>query len=119
MGPHMSDSVICVYVTAPDNEVAQKIAHAVIDEGLAACVNVFDGATSFFRWNGQTNVAKESILFMKTNQSRIQELTTRVSEIHPYDCPCVVSWTIDQGWPPFLDWVREQTHILCEEEENK
>lgn len=98
--------VFCVYVTVPDRTAGEQIARAVVEESLAACVNLLGPATSFFRWNHQTTVAQEFILVMKTNQSQLDALTQRVRALHPYECPCIVSWPVTGGWPDFLDWVR-------------
>lgn len=105
----MTNQIICSYVTVPDKETAEAIARTVVEERLAACVNLFDGVTSFFRWNDKTDVAQEVVLVLKTNQESVSELTARILELHPYECPCVVSWNIDQGAPAFLDWVCKET----------
>ncbi len=107
----MANQIACVYVTTSNKEEAEKIARVVVDERLAACANVFDGATSFFRWQGKTIVAQEAVLFIKTNQTRIDDLIERVRKLHSYDNPCIVSWAIDKGAPDFLNWVCQETII--------
>ena len=107
----MTNQIACVYVTASSKEEAERIARIVVDDRLAACVNVFDGMTSFFHWQGKTNVAQEVVLFIKTNQILVDELIQRVLTLHSYDTPCIMSWAIDKGAPDFLKWVCQETII--------
>ena len=94
-----------VYITTDSLEEAQNIGTKLVKERLAACANIIDGMTSVFEWKGKIESAKETILIAKTEASRFEALTQRVTELHSYDVPCIVALPVQQGYPPFLEWV--------------
>ncbi len=96
-----------VYITTDSIEEAQTIGAKLVKERLAACVNIIDGMTSIFEWEGEIESAKETILIAKTIASRFEALTQRVTELHSYDVPCIVALPIEKGHPPFLKWIAE------------
>ena len=96
-----------VYMTTDSIEEAQTIGAKLVKERLAACVNIIDGMTSIFEWEGEIESAKETILIVKTIASRFEALTQRVTELHSYDVPCIVALPIEKGHPPFLKWIAE------------
>lgn len=101
---------ICfVYVTARDKAEALVIGNALVEERLAACVNVFDGMTSVYRWEGKVEQATETVLIAKTKADLVEELIERVQRLHSYTCPCVVAWPIENGHAPYLDWIEQET----------
>jgi periplasmic divalent cation tolerance protein len=104
--PHAED-VVGVYLTFPDAETAATIATALVDRGLAACVNVFAPATSVYRWRGQVKVEPEVVAWAKSTRGRLSALTAAVVERHPYEVPCVVAYPVVGGAAAYLDWVRE------------
>ncbi len=101
--------VAVVYVTARDREQALQIGRKLVEERLAACVNVLPGVTSVYWWEDQVEEASEAVLIAKTRQDLVGSVVQRVRELHTYECPCVVSWTLDAGSEAFLDWVRRET----------
>lgn len=98
-----------VYITAPDVEAARKLARTLVDERLAACVNVLGPVESTYRWKGNVESGQEIALIAKTKQSLVEALVCKVREIHSYEVPCVISLPIFGGNPDFLDWVRSET----------
>ena len=96
-----------VYITTDSLEEAQTIGVELVKERLAACVNIIDGMTSIFQWEGKIESAQETILIAKTEAGRFEELTQRVTELHSYDVPCIVALPVQQGYPPFLKWVND------------
>ncbi len=96
-----------VYITTDSLEEAQAIGSKLVKEHLAACVNIIDGMTSIFQWEGEIESAKETILIAKTIASRFEALTQRVTELHSYDVPCIVALPVEKGHPPFLKWIAE------------
>jgi periplasmic divalent cation tolerance protein len=94
-----------IYMTAPNDEEAGKIARILVEERLAACVNIMGGMRSVYRWEGEIQEDAEIVLIAKTRRDLVSSLTDRIKEIHPYDCPCVVSLAIDGGNRDFLDWI--------------
>lgn len=94
-----------IYVTTPDRQTAEQIGGAVVTEKVAACANILDGVTSIFHWDGKLCRENEAILILKTPLELVENLTDRIKELHPYECPCVVALPIDGGNPDFLQWV--------------
>jgi len=98
-----------VYYTAENKEDAVEIGRILIDERLAACVNVLGEITSLYHWDGAVQNDTEVSAIAKTSTDRLQEVIDRVKQVHKYDCPCVVSWPIEQGKPEFLQWIEDET----------
>lgn len=97
-------SSIC-YVTTPNEESAKKIARSVISNKLAACVNIIPNIQSIYEWEGRINEDLEYLLMIKTTTANVEELTTYVRDNHPYSVAEVISVKIENGNPPYLDWV--------------
>ena len=98
-----------VLVTAPSEEVATTLARALVEEGLAACVNVVPRVRSIYRWQGEVRDDAESLMIIKTTTPRVPSLTARVTELHPYEVPEVLALEVGSGLPGYLDWVRAET----------
>lgn len=98
-----------IYITASAPEEARRIARFLVDERLAACANVLGPIESIYRWEGKVEEAQEIALIAKTSEPRVEALIARVKELHSYDCPCVVALPIESGYPPFLEWISEET----------
>ncbi len=96
-----------IYITTSNKEEARKIGRKLVEERLAACVNIIDGMESIYRWEGKVHEAAECVLIAKTHYSKVKKLTERVKELHSYSCPCIVSMTIteDEGNKEYLDWL--------------
>ncbi|MBI2944175.1 MAG: divalent-cation tolerance protein CutA [Candidatus Wallbacteria bacterium] len=90
---------------------AEGIARALVEERLAACVNVVPGVVSVYRWKGELCRDGESTLLIKTRSARMAALTRRLVELHPYEVPEVISLELkpDEGEKRYLDWVEEET----------
>jgi len=97
------------YITAPSMEVSEKIARHLVEKKLAACVNIIPKLKSFFYWEGEVQSEEEVLVLGKTKTSLIQELEEGVKEVHPYEVPCIISWEIDAGHKPFMEWIAEET----------
>jgi periplasmic divalent cation tolerance protein len=100
-----------VLVTAPSAEAAMTIGRALVDERLAACVNVVPGLTSIYRWQGRREEASECLLVIKTDASRYAALERRVLELHPYSVPEVLALPVDAGAPAYMEWLRESVTV--------
>ncbi|TRY61229.1 hypothetical protein TCAL_07983 [Tigriopus californicus] len=94
-----------VFVTAPNQEVAQKIAQGVVTQKLAACVNILPGVTSVYEWEGKIETDTELLLMIKTRSTVVPELTEFVHQNHPFDTPEVIATSIEQGSQKYLDWI--------------
>lgn len=97
------------YITTETKEEAQKVGAALIEARLAACVNIIDGMTSMFYWDGGVQSENETVLIAKTRKDLSEQVIEKVKEVHSYDCPCVVFLPVDSGNPDFLQWLKEET----------
>ena len=100
-----------VYITAASAEEATRIGRTVVEERLAACVNVHSPITSIYRWQDAIQQDSETVLIAKTPDRLIDRLVERVVELHSYDCPCIVAVPVVGGHRPFLDWIDAETEI--------
>ncbi len=98
---------VVVLCTAPAGE-AERLAKALVDARLAACVNV-TGVQSCFRWEGTVTSEPEHLLIVKTQYRLLDPLVAKIRELHSYDLPEVVAIPVVGGHAPYLDWVREET----------
>ena len=96
--------VLCTVGSAED---AERIAGALVDRGLAACVNVVPGVTSFYRWKGEIARDSEWLLLMKTTAERFEALREALVDLHPYEVPEVIALPIERGHNPYLEWIDE------------
>lgn len=101
--------LLWVYMTAPSGPAARRLAEALVEERLAACVNRLPGARSIYRWRGRVERARETVLIAKTRADRFAALCARVCALHPYDVPCIVAVPIERGNPAFLEWVAAES----------
>ena len=96
--------VLVCLVTAPRDD-ADRIAEILVERGLAACCNVIDSVTSYFKWEGKLEKDKEALLVIKTTRAASKELVSLVSEIHPYELPEVILLQVSDGLEGYLKWV--------------
>ena len=104
----MTDAAI-VYSTVGSREQALAIGRTLVAERLAACANVLDGMTSVYHWQGTMQEDREAILILKTRASLVERVIERVRQLHPYECPAILSWPIASGSTPYLQWLADQT----------
>ena len=97
-----------IYITTKDEEEAKKIGKALIEEKLAACVNMHP-IKSIYRWEGEIQQEAEAVMFVKTRAGLVDKVVQRVKELHSYEVPCIVSLTIEKGFPDYLKWIAEST----------
>jgi periplasmic divalent cation tolerance protein len=94
-----------VLCTCPDRAVAEDIAADVVRARLAACVNVIDGITSIYEWQGKINKDGEVLLLIKSRSDRFDALRSAIVKGHPYELPEVVAVAIDTGLTSYLRWI--------------
>ena len=102
------DACLC-YISLGPREDALAIARALVEERLAAAVNVQPGVRSIYRWQGAIEEAPEILLIAKTRAALVPQLSARVIALHSYQCPAVVAVPICGGNPDYLAWIEEQT----------
>ena len=105
------DSVKLVITTFPNEEVARQIGTQLVEIQLAACVNLLPGVQSIYCWKGKVEKESEILGYIKTTNSRLEELEKWLQENHPYDEPEFVVVPIEAGSSGYLGWVREQTQV--------
>ncbi|MGE0753944.1 MAG: divalent-cation tolerance protein CutA [Alphaproteobacteria bacterium] len=91
------------------HEDARSVAHALIEQRLAACVNIHGGITSVYRWQGAVQQEQEVMLSAKTTKERCQAAIDAIKRLHPYDLPSIIAQPVSDGSAPFLAWVAEET----------
>ncbi len=100
-----TSSVRVVISTAPDPETGTRIARALVEERLAACVNVVPGVRSIYRWQGAIEEGQEVLLVIKTQAERVAPLAERLRALHPYEVPELLALPVDAGLASYLQWV--------------
>ena len=100
----MTDARV-VFVTVPDEGVGVSLVKALLEANLVACGNLVDGVRSIYRWDGKICDDAECLLILKTTDAALGALTTRVVELHPYDCPEVIALPVTHGHSDYLAWV--------------
>ena len=98
-----------VITNCPDEETANRIALAVVEEKLAACVNILPRVQSIYRWQGAVESAVEVPLLIKTTAACYPALEAAIRERHPYDVPEIIALPVTTGLPAYLNWVAEET----------
>jgi len=97
-----------VYITAPNEKEAKRIADVLVSEKLAACCNIFK-IDSIYWWRGKIEKTGEYGIFVKTKKSLVEKIIKRVKEIHSYSVPCIISFNIEKGSKDFLNWIEKST----------
>jgi len=98
---------VVVLSTVASAEDAERLARALVERRLAACVNVVPGLTSIYRWEGQVRKDEERLLVIKTRAELFEDLRTVLVELHPYELPEVIALPVADGHGPYLSWVDE------------
>lgn len=106
--PADGTGVVVALVTCPDEATAVSIARALVEERLAACVNVGGPIRSIYRWRGTVEEADERLLVVKARADRLGALAERLAELHPYEVPELLAFPVEKGFGPYLDWVRAE-----------
>jgi periplasmic divalent cation tolerance protein len=102
----MSEHLL-VLSTVGSAEDAERIARALVERRLAACVNVVPGLTSVYRWKGEVQAEPERLLLIKTRVQRFEALRQALVELHPYELPEVLAVPLEGGHAPYLAWLDE------------
>ncbi|QSX29622.1 divalent-cation tolerance protein CutA [Shewanella cyperi] len=101
---------LLVLTTCPDKDTAVSIADVLVQEGLAACVQISAPVQSVYRWQGKVCIETEVQLFIKCHTSGYDALQQRLLSLHPYELPEIIALKLDRGLPGYLDWIKETTH---------
>jgi periplasmic divalent cation tolerance protein len=104
-----SSEVVVILSTLPADERGPALARALVDERLAACVNLVPGLRSIYRWEGAVHDDAETLAIIKTTRARLPALLARLPALHPYELPEAVAVPVIAGHPPYLAWVNGET----------
>ncbi len=105
----MDSNTLLVLCTCPDQESAERIANRLVENRLAACVNISAPIKSVYRWQGNIETEDEYMLFIKTNATSYDELENTIMSIHPYELPEVVAVPVERGQQNYLGWITQCT----------
>ena len=100
-------AAVVVHCSCPDADTAARIARTLVDERLAACVQVLPGMTSTYRWQGDVQVDAELLLLAKTVSARIDAVKARIAALHPYEVPELLVFEAVDGAPGYLAWLEQ------------
>jgi periplasmic divalent cation tolerance protein len=103
------EQAIVVVTNVPDVETARRIARLLVEQRLAACVNILPAVQSVYRWQGALEEASEVSLLIKSTARRYSELEAAIKAGHPYDMPEIIALPITNGSPQYLSWVESET----------
>jgi periplasmic divalent cation tolerance protein len=106
-------SVLSIYAVFADAEEAERVVRTVIEERLAACVNILPPIRSIYRWKGKIETAEEVAAIFKTHHWRSDALMERIAALHSYDVPCIVAWPIEKIVGSYADWVEDTVIRDC------
>jgi periplasmic divalent cation tolerance protein len=98
-----------VHITAPDLERAAEMARTLVGEGLCACVNIVKEVRSIYVYEGRIHDEPEVLCIAKTRPELFTRLEARVRELHPYDVPEILAFTVEEGSAPYLEWLKAST----------
>lgn len=100
-------SILSVYAVFANADEAERIGRTVVEERLAACVNILGPVRSIYRWQGKIETADETAAIFKTSQPEAGALVERIAGLHSYDVPCIVAWPIANILRGYAEWVEE------------
>ncbi len=96
-----------ILCTCPDRGCAENLANTVIEQRLAACVNILPGVSSVYRWQGKLESSDEILLLIKTHNHAYPDLEQLIRQLHPYELPEIIAVPIENGLPAYLNWILE------------
>jgi periplasmic divalent cation tolerance protein len=106
----MDFSFVIAMITAPSLEVGEQISKTLLEQKLAACVNILPSVQSFFRWEGQVSQEQEVLLVVKTRRELFEkQFIPAVKAVHPYDLPEIIAMPVVLGSQDYLDWIAQET----------
>lgn len=105
----MPTPLLLILTTAPDQETARLLAKSLVEQRLAACVNILPQATSVYQWKGKLELSDESLLLIKSTRQNYTALEAALRELHPYELPEILAVPVEQGLQGYLDWVERCT----------
>jgi periplasmic divalent cation tolerance protein len=106
----MPTPLLLMLCTTPDRSTAERLAEILVEQGLAACVNLSAPITSIYRWQGKTEQSDEILLLIKTTKERYQACESALRAAHPYELPEIIAVPVEQGLDDYVNWVERCTN---------
>ena len=100
---------IFIYTTFPNKILAEKISSSLLEKKLIACSNIFENVSSLYFWKSKVERSKECVAFLKTQKSLFSKVKEEIIAQHEYECPCVLSFSVDEIHKEFGLWIQENT----------
>lgn len=101
----MTPNYYIALTTCPNPDIANQLALGIVEQQLAACVNIFPAIQSIYQWQGKIEQENESLLVIKTLQQQLAELESFIQKQHPYEVPEFITIPIESGSKAYLDWI--------------
>lgn len=101
-------TIVSVYAVFADLEEAERIGRTVVEERLAACINILGPCRSIYRWKGEIETAAEVPAILKTHGWQADDLVERIAALHSYDVPCIAVWPIEKLLRGYAEWVEDE-----------
>ena len=101
--------IVSVYCVFADADEAERIGRIVVEERLAACINILAPCRSIYRWEGRVETAREIPAILKAAADRSEALIARLSQLHSYDVPAITVWPVEQALSAYAQWVLDNT----------
>jgi periplasmic divalent cation tolerance protein len=105
----LNDKAVLIYATYPDPETAEAGGRALVEAGLAACVNILPGMVSVYRWEGAVERSEECVMIIKTRAVLADAAIAAAKGRHPYTTPAFVILPVEGGSADYLDWIVAST----------
>ena len=102
-------TVVSVYAVFANVDEAERIGRQMVEERLAACVNILGPCRSIYRWHSAIETADEVPAIFKTSERQSDALVARIAALHSYEIPCVAVWPVDRLPMSYADWVEESS----------
>ena len=100
--------MLLIMTSAPDDATAEMIANTLVEQGLAACVNILPGMRSTYRWQEKVVSGHEQLLLIKAHQDAYAAIEKQIESLHPYELPEIIAVSVEAGLPAYLEWVAGQ-----------
>ncbi|MBP7819814.1 MAG: divalent-cation tolerance protein CutA [Candidatus Methanofastidiosum sp.] len=101
-----------VLTTVPNEEVAKNLSKILLENRVAACVNIIPNVKSLYWWNRLIEFSNELLLLIKTTEEKYNELEALIKKNHPYEIPEIISLDIQKGLKEYLNWIEDETRSL-------
>lgn len=104
-------NILLVMTNLPTQEVAESLASRLVEQRLAACVNILPSCRSVYQWKGEVERTEEVPLLIKTSEARYPALEEAIRSVHPYDTPEIIAIPVTRALPGYLAWVEAETQV--------